>query len=40
MEGTWVYKHDGQTLYQLLNQEISEALGQTLDFTACTYGSR
>ena len=39
-EGVWVYKHDGKLMHDLLTTEISEALGEHIDFTICSYGSR
>ena len=39
VQGTWVYKHDGMSLHQLLTKELQSALpGTTLDFTLCAYG--
>jgi len=41
VQGTWVYKHDGVSLHQLLTKELQTALpGTTLDFTSCAYGLR
>ncbi|KFB37258.1 AGAP000813-PA-like protein [Anopheles sinensis] len=33
-EGYWLYRHDGMTLHQLLQQEISAIVGRKLDFFA------
>ncbi|XP_058117355.1 frataxin homolog, mitochondrial-like [Anopheles ziemanni] len=33
-EGYWLYRHDGVTLHQLLQQEISVIAGRKLDFLA------
>ena len=39
VQGTWIYKHDGISLHQLLTEELHSALpGITLDFTSCAYG--
>ncbi|KAK3098420.1 hypothetical protein FSP39_019278 [Pinctada imbricata] len=40
MEGTWIYKHDGKTLHQVLTEEISEAMGTEIDCTKCAYGKQ
>jgi len=39
VRGTWVYRHDGISLHQLLTKELQTVLpGTSLDFTVCTYG--
>jgi frataxin len=36
---TWIYKHEGRSLYQLLNDEIPNIiLVPDIDFEACTFG--
>ena len=37
MDGTWVYKHDGETLHHLLTEEISQAVGSSIDFSECSH---
>lgn len=37
---TWVYKHTGETLHQLLARELTEALGTSVDFTTCSFAQR
>ncbi|KAM3940186.1 frataxin, mitochondrial [Leptodactylus fuscus] len=36
---SWVYAHDGVSLHQLLEQELSLALNTTLDLSALVYSS-
>ena len=39
VRGTWIYKHDGISLHQMLTDELCSVLpGVTLDFTSCSYG--
>lgn len=40
IDGVWIYKHDNSTLHNLLNKEVSDAIGQAVDFTLCSYGQR
>jgi len=41
VQGTWVYRHDGISLHQLLTEELNSALPDvTLDFTLCAYAVR
>lgn len=35
-ENYWLYKHDGQTLHELLQKEISLII-KNVDFTNCVY---
>ncbi|KAL3866432.1 hypothetical protein ACJMK2_043729 [Sinanodonta woodiana] len=37
IRGKWIYKHDGRVLHDLLQDEISKALGQPVDFSKCSY---
>ncbi|XP_067639893.1 frataxin homolog, mitochondrial [Eurosta solidaginis] len=38
--GRWIYKHDGESLHELLQRELKEILkGQTVDFLRLPYGS-
>ncbi|XP_068092173.1 frataxin, mitochondrial [Hyperolius riggenbachi] len=34
---TWVYSHDGESLYRLLEQELSQALNTKLDLSTLLY---
>ncbi|XP_055333274.1 frataxin, mitochondrial-like [Paramacrobiotus metropolitanus] len=36
--GTWIYLHDGMSLYDLLSSEISSAIGAPIDFSRCRPG--
>jgi frataxin len=36
--GQWIYKHDGVSLHRLLTDEVSAALRNSIDFTACVHG--
>lgn len=38
--GYWYYKHTGQTLHELLDQEISKVVRSKTDFQNLTFGSR
>lgn len=42
IENTWIYKHDGVSMFELLNKELPELLGNPkVDFsTECSYGIR
>ncbi|XP_045216381.2 frataxin, mitochondrial-like [Mercenaria mercenaria] len=40
VDGLWIYKHDGSVLHELLNTEVSQAVGHSVDFTICSYGKR
>ncbi|GFR17347.1 frataxin, mitochondrial [Trichonephila clavata] len=35
---TWIYKHDGVSLHQLLRDEISKVIEKEADFKMCTFG--
>ncbi|PRD27176.1 UNVERIFIED_CONTAM: Frataxin [Trichonephila clavipes] len=35
---TWIYKHDGVSLHQLLSDEISKVIEKKADFKMCTFG--
>ncbi|KAK7871169.1 hypothetical protein R5R35_002411 [Gryllus longicercus] len=37
LDGHWVYRHDGVSLHDLLNEEISKILQQSVDFKRCSY---
>uniref|UniRef100_A0A182T116 ferroxidase n=1 Tax=Anopheles maculatus TaxID=74869 RepID=A0A182T116_9DIPT len=39
-EGYWLYRHDGVTLHELLQQEISAIVGRKLDFFALPHSQR
>ncbi|XP_022904941.2 frataxin, mitochondrial [Onthophagus taurus] len=36
-ENCWVYKHDGVSLHQLLQEEITKIVGAEVDFNKCTF---
>ncbi|KAJ9596676.1 hypothetical protein L9F63_012280, partial [Diploptera punctata] len=36
-EGRWVYRHDGVSLHELLNEEIPNIVKQNVDFFHCSY---
>ncbi|ELU05232.1 hypothetical protein CAPTEDRAFT_156441 [Capitella teleta] len=40
LNSTWIYKHDGMTLHDLLTSEISTAFSTEIDFTNCSYGKK
>ncbi|KAK5650867.1 hypothetical protein RI129_001896 [Pyrocoelia pectoralis] len=33
----WIYKHDGRTLHQLLQEEFSKIIRNNVDFSKCSY---
>lgn len=35
--GYWIYKHDGKTLHQLLQEEIPGIVKTNLDFSKCLH---
>lgn len=37
IDHTWIYKHTGETLHQLLARELSEALRIHIDFSTCSF---
>lgn len=39
-EGYWLYRHDGVTLHELLQQEITAIVGRKLDFFALPHSQR
>uniref|UniRef100_A0A182N8E8 ferroxidase n=1 Tax=Anopheles dirus TaxID=7168 RepID=A0A182N8E8_9DIPT len=39
-EGCWLYRHDGVTLHELLQQEITAIVGRQLDFFALPHSRR
>uniref|UniRef100_A0A182W5L1 ferroxidase n=1 Tax=Anopheles minimus TaxID=112268 RepID=A0A182W5L1_9DIPT len=39
-EGYWLYRHDGVTLHELLQQEISAIVGRKLEFFALPHSQR
>ena len=38
--GSWVYKHTGETLHNLLDREIGDILGEDAGFQECFMGGR
>jgi frataxin len=38
--GHWVYRHDGVSLHELLNQEIPSIVKQDVDFFHCAYSGK
>ncbi|XP_058792381.1 frataxin homolog, mitochondrial [Phymastichus coffea] len=38
IDGTWIYKHDGKSLHELLNEEIADIVKFPVLFTDCSYG--
>ncbi|XP_014219079.1 frataxin homolog, mitochondrial [Copidosoma floridanum] len=38
IDGTWIYKHDGKSLYDLLNEEIPDVVKFPVSFDKCSYG--
>jgi len=36
-DGRWIYRHDGVSLHELLNQEIPNIVNQHVDFVQCAY---
>lgn len=36
-DGRWIYRHDGVSLHELLNQEIPNIVNQRVDFFHCAY---
>ncbi|KAI0214327.1 Frataxin, mitochondrial [Lamellibrachia satsuma] len=39
-DGTWIYKHDGVSLHNVLTAEMSSMLGQQLSFMECAFATR
>lgn len=39
-EGYWIYKHDGKTLHELLQEEIPKLVRMKVDFTKLIHGSK
>lgn len=39
LEGQWVYRHDGITLHELLNQEVQNIVEFNIDFNRCAYSN-
>ncbi|KAJ4429654.1 hypothetical protein ANN_21855 [Periplaneta americana] len=39
-EGRWVYRHDGVSLHELLNKEISKIVKQEVHFLNCAYSGK
>ena len=35
---SWIYRHNGVSLHQLLSDEISDVIGQSVSFTDLQYG--
>lgn len=40
IDGTWIYKHDGKLLHELLNEEIPKIVKFPVSFSKCSYSSR
>ncbi|CAF2433627.1 unnamed protein product [Rotaria sp. Silwood2] len=42
IDQTWIYKHDGISLYELLNKEISNIFknDKNINFKTCSYGKK
>ncbi|XP_015589356.1 frataxin homolog, mitochondrial [Cephus cinctus] len=40
IDGKWIYKHDGQTLHELLNREIPAIIRNQAIFDKCSYSGR
>ncbi|OXU31442.1 hypothetical protein TSAR_004720 [Trichomalopsis sarcophagae] len=40
IDGTWIYKHDGQSLHELLNAEIPDVVKFPVSFDKCSYSVR
>ncbi|KAK0078327.1 hypothetical protein PV325_002679 [Microctonus aethiopoides] len=40
INGTWIYKHDGKSLHELLDKEIPSIVKDTTSFNKCAYGRR
>lgn len=38
--GCWLYRHDGVSLHELLNQEIPNIVNQDVDFFRCAYSGK
>ncbi|KAF5286870.1 hypothetical protein FQA39_LY00403 [Lamprigera yunnana] len=36
-QNCWIYKHDGKTLHQLLQDEIPSIVKSKIDFSSCSY---
>ncbi|XP_011496568.1 PREDICTED: frataxin homolog, mitochondrial [Ceratosolen solmsi marchali] len=37
INGSWIYKHDGRALHELLNEEISNIVKSSVSFDECSY---
>ncbi|KAG8197645.1 hypothetical protein JTE90_001575 [Oedothorax gibbosus] len=37
VNGTWIYKHDGKSVHQLLSEEFSKIVQKDVDFMKCSY---
>lgn len=40
MNGKWIYKHDGMTIHELLNNEIPAIIRNQADFNKCSYSGK
>lgn len=40
IDGTWIYKHDGKLLHDLLNEEIPEIVKFPVSFSKCSYSTK
>lgn len=38
LSGVWVYRHTGETLHSLLNEELSKVFPGDVDFLDCAFG--
>ncbi|EFN85449.1 hypothetical protein EAI_14793 [Harpegnathos saltator] len=40
MNGQWIYKHDGKTIHELLNNEIPAIVRNQVCFAKCSYSGK
>ena len=40
IDGTWIYKHDGKSLHELLNEEISDIVKLPVSFDKCSFSRK
>lgn len=40
INGRWIYKHDGKTLHELLNNEIATIIRNQTNFDKCSFSGK
>ncbi|CAB0033287.1 unnamed protein product [Trichogramma brassicae] len=40
IDGTWIYKHDGKSMHELLSEEIPDIVKGPVAFDNCSYSTR